>query len=192
MDISQRLTLGISYQLPLGHGKALGGSWGRGLNMFLGGWEANALLTFSAGFPLNSGSQFREAALANGTLWEGTQRPNLIGDPRMPGSVEDRLNNYLNINAFSRPAADTFGTMPRTLPNYRSPGIRNADAAIFKNLMITESKYIQLRLEGFNVTNTPTFATPHMTYGATNFGVIDTYASGRGPREMQVAIKFYF
>jgi hypothetical protein len=110
----------------------------------------------------------------------------------MPGSVEDRLNNYLNVNAFSRPAADTFGTMPRTLPNYRSPGIRNADAALFKNLALTESKYIQLRLEGFNVTNTPTFATPHMTYGATNFGVIDTYASGRGPREMQVAVKFYF
>lgn len=192
MDIPQRLAMGISYQLPLGHGKALGGSWGKGLNMLLGGWEANALITLSAGFPLNSGSQFRESALANGTLWEGSQRPNLIGDPRMPGSVEDRLNNYLNVNAFSRPAADTFGTMPRTLPNYRSPGIRNADAALFKNVTLTESKYIQLRLEGFNVTNTPTFATPHMTYGATNFGVIDTYASGRGPREMQAAVKFYF
>jgi hypothetical protein len=192
MDIPQRLAMGVSYQLPLGRGKALGRGWSRGMDMLLGGWEANALITLSAGFPLNSGSQFRESALSNGTLWEGSQRPNLIGDPRMPGSVEDRLNNYLNVNAFSRPAADTFGTMPRTLPNYRSPGIRNADAAIFKNVTLTESKYIQLRLEGFNVTNTPTFATPHMTYGATNFGVIDTYASARGPREMQVAVKFYF
>jgi len=125
-------------------------------------------------------------------LWEGVQRPNLIGDPRVSGSVKDRLNQYFNLAAFSRPAPDTFGSMPRTLPNYRSPGIRNADAAIFKNIRFTEAKYVQLRLEGFNITNTPTFATPHMSYGATNFGVIDTYASGRGPRELQVAVKFYF
>jgi Carboxypeptidase regulatory-like domain/TonB dependent receptor len=191
-DIPQRLVTTFSYQLPIGKGKPIGNGWGRGLNMALGGWEVNALMTFSKGFPLNSGSQFRELPLQGATLWNGVQRPNLIGDPRMPGSVEDRLNNYLNVNAFSRPAPDTFGTMPRTLPNYRSPGLRNADMAIFKNVALNEVRYLQLRLEAFNVTNTPTFATPHMTYGASNFGVIDAYAGGRGPREMQVAIKFYF
>ncbi|HYM13542.1 MAG TPA: TonB-dependent receptor [Bryobacterales bacterium] len=192
MDIPQRLVLTFSYQLPIGKGKWLGSNWGRGLNMLLGGWEANGLLTFSSGFPLNSGSQFRESPLQGAVLWNGVQRPNLIGDPRMPGSVEDRLNNYLNEAAFSRPAPDTLGTAPRTLPNYRSPGIRNGDVAVFKNVSFTESRYIQLRLEAFNITNTPTFATPHMTYGASNFGVIDNYAGGRGPRELQVAIKFYF
>lgn len=191
-DVPQRLVITFSYQLPFGKGKAFGSGWGRGMNMALGGWEVNALMTFSSGFPLNSGSQFRETPLQGGTLWNGVQRPNLIGDPRMPGSVKDRLNNYFNVNAFSRPAPDTFGTMPRTLPNYRSPGIRNADMAIFKNVAFTESKYVQLRLEAFNVTNTATFATPHMTYGASNFGVIDSYAGGRGPRELQVAVKFYF
>ena len=149
-------------------------------------------MTFSSGFPLNSGSQFRELPLQGGVLWEGAQRPNLIGDPKLSGSVKDRLSRYLNEAAFSRPAPDTLGTAPRTLPNYRSPGIRNANLAIFKNVAITEAKYFQLRLEGFNVTNTATFATPHMTFGATNFGVIDTYANGRGPRELQVAIKFYY
>ena len=63
---------------------------------------------------------------------------------------------------------------------------------MFKNVNLTEAKYFQLRLEAFNLTNTPTFATPHMTYGATNFGIIDNYANSRGPREMQVAVKFYF
>ena len=51
---------------------------------------------------------------------------------------------------------------------------------------------IQLRLEAFSVTKTATFATPHVTFGASNFGVIDSYAGSRGPRELQVAIKFYF
>jgi len=191
-DVPQRFVLTVSYQLPFGRNKAIGSHWSRPLDIALGGWEVNTLMTFSSGFPLNSGSQFREAPLQSPTLWEGVQRPNLNGDPSMPGSVKDRMNQYFNVSAFSRPAPDTFGTMGRTLPNYRSPGVRNADAAIFKNIAVTESKYIQLRLEGFNITNTATFATPHMSYGATNFGVIDTYASGRGPRELQVAVKFYF
>jgi len=191
-DIPQRVVLTVSYQLPIGSGKWIGARWNRGLNMLLGGWEVAGIMTFSSGFALNSGSQFREAPLQSPTLWEGAQRPNLVGDPRLPGSVKDRLGRYLNEAAFSRPAPDTYGSAPRTLPNYRSPGIRNGDLSIFKNVAFTETRYIQLRLEAFNVTNTPTFATPHMTFGATNFGVIDTYAGGRGPRELQVAIKFYF
>ena len=192
MDVPQRLVLTFSYELPFGKGKLIGKSWGRGWDMLFGGWEVNGLLTFSSGFPLNSGLQYRESPLQGAILWEGVQRPNLIGDPRRGGSVESRLNDYFNDAAFSRPAPDTFGTMPRTLPNYRSPGIRNADMALFKNVHFTEARYLQLRLETFNTTNTPTFGPPHMTYGAPNFGVIDTYANGRGPRELQVAAKFYF
>jgi hypothetical protein len=192
MDVSHRLVLTASYQLPFGRGRAIGSGWGRPLDLLLGGWEVNTLMTFSSGFPLNSGSQFREVALQNPVLWEGAQRPNLIGDPSMPGSVESKLNNYVNAAAFSRPAPDTFGSMPRTIGTYRSPALKNADAAIFKNIPITERQYVQLRLEGFTVTNSPTFATPHLSYGASNFGVIDAYAGGRGPRELQVAAKFYF
>jgi hypothetical protein len=191
-DIPQRVVMTFSYQLPIGRGKWLGKNWRKPLNLAAGGWEVSGIYTFSAGFPLNSGSQFRELPLQGATLWEGVQRPNLIGDPRRDGSVKDRLNRYFNESAFSRPAPDTYGSMPRTLPNYRSPGIRNADMAIFKRLTITESKYVQLRLEAFNLTNTATFATPHRTFGATNFGIIDTYAGGRGPRELQVAVKFYY
>ena len=192
MDVPQRLVLTFSYELPFGRGKLIGQRWGRGLDMLFGGWEVNGLMTFSSGFLLNSGLQYRESPLQGGILWEGVQRPNLIGDPRRGGSVESRLNDYFNDAAFSCPAPDTFGTMPRTLPNYRSPGIRNADLALFKNVHFTEARYLQLRLETFNTTNTPTFGPPHMTYGAPNFGVIDTYANGRGPRELQVAAKFYF
>jgi len=192
MDITHRFVLTGSYQLPIGHGKAIGNSWSKPLDILLGGWEVNALMTFSSGFPLNSGSQYRETPLQNGVLWEGTQRPNLNGDPSVEGSVESKLDHYVNATAFSRPAPDTFGTMPRTISTYRSPGLKNLDAAIFKNFAFTEQRYLQLRLEGFTVTNTPTFATPHLSYGATNFGVIDRYAGGRGPRELQVAAKFYF
>jgi hypothetical protein len=192
MDVTHRLVLTASYQLPFGRGRAIGSGWSRPVNLLLGGWEVNTLITVSSGFPLNSGSQFREVALQSPTLWEGAQRPNLIGDPSVPGSVESKLNNYVNAAAFSRPAPDTFGSMPRTISTYRSPALKNIDAAIFKNIYFAEQRFVQLRLEGFTVTNTPTFATPHLSYGASNFGVIDAYAGGRGPRELQVAAKFYF
>ncbi|MGH8631310.1 MAG: hypothetical protein ACREU7_11190, partial [Burkholderiales bacterium] len=90
------------------------------------------------------------------------------------------------------PEPDTYGTAPRTLPNYRTPGIRNGDVAVFKNVAFSESRYLQFRLEAFNVTNTPTFGSPNMTFGDSNFGIINGYAGGRGPRELQVAVKFYF
>ncbi len=184
MDIPQRLVMSFSYELPVGKGKALGSNMNRTANAVLGGWEVNGLTTFSKGYPI-------VPALQGGVLWEGTQRPNLIGDPSMPGSVESRLNNYFNTAAFSRPAADTFGTAPRTL-NYRTPGIKNADLSLLKTVAFKEAMRLQLRLETFNSTNTPTFGTPNSTFGASNFGVISGYAGGRGPRELQVAVKFYY
>jgi len=184
MDISHRLVLTFSYQLPFGRGKAVGGGMSRWADALIGGWEVNGLMTFSAGYPIIT-------ALQGGVLWDGTQRPNLIGDPRRGGRVVDRLNSYFNPDAFSRPAPDTYGTAPRTL-SYRTPGIRNGDVSVFKNFKVREGTSVQFRAEAFNVTNSPTFGTPNATYGANNFGQITGYAGGRGPREVQLALKLYF
>jgi hypothetical protein len=184
MDVPQRAVISFNYELPIGKGKAIGSSWGKPVNAVLGGWSVDGLMTFSKGYPI-------VPLLQGGVLWEGTQRPNLIGDPSTQGSVESRINNYFNTAAFSRPAADTFGTAPRTL-NYRTPGIKNADMSLLKNFHFNESKYLQIRLEAFNVTNTVTFGTPNATFGSSTFGVISGYAGGRGPRELQLAAKFYY
>lgn len=184
MDVPQRLVMSFSYELPVGKGKAFAGNINKKLNAIVGGWVIDSLMTFSKGYPI-------APSLQGGVLWEGTQRPNLIGDPSTSGSVESRINNYFNTAAFSRPAPDTFGTAPRTL-NYRTPGIKNADFSLLKNVYITEAKRLQFRLEAFNVTNSVTFGTPNATFGSSSFGVISGYAGGRGPRELQVAVKFYY
>lgn len=184
MDVPHRVVVAANYQLPFGRGKSFGSSWNGFTNAILGGWEISGIATLSSGFPIVT-------ALDSGVLWNGAQRPNLIGDPNPGGSIESRLNNYFNTDAFSRPAADTLGTAPRTL-NYRTPGIRNLDASVFKNFSFSETKRLQIRAEAYNLTNTPTFGTPNATFGSTNFGVITGYAGGRGPREMQIAAKFYY
>ena len=43
---------------------------------------------------------------SSGQLWNGSQRPDLIGNPNPGGSVSDRLNAYFNPAAFSKPAVD--------------------------------------------------------------------------------------
>ena len=184
MDITHRAVLTFDYLLPFGRGKAIGSNLNRWANALVGGWEISGISTFSSGYPI-------VPSLQGGVLWNGAQRPNLTGDPAAGGSIEDRLNQFFNPASFSRPVADTFGTAPRTL-NYRTPGIKNLDASLFKNVQFTESKRLQLRLEAYNVTNTPTFGAPNAQYGSSSFGVITGYAGGRGPRELQVAVKFYY
>jgi hypothetical protein len=186
-DVPQRGVISLDYQLPFGRGKTFGNGMSKLADAFAGGWEVATILTFSAGYPIITG-------LDSPNLWDGAaQRPNIVGNPCTSGSVESRMNGtFFNADAFSQPDTEVFGTAPRTLPACRTPGIKNADVVQMKNFRFTERKQLQLRLEGFNVTNTPTFGRPDSNFGSHTFGVISGYASGRGPRELQVAAKFYF
>jgi hypothetical protein len=153
--------------------------------MLVGGWEVSGLMTFQSGVPLNITQDA-------GQLWDATQRPNLIGDPSMPGSVVERLNGYFNVNAFQRPPGDVVGSASRALSNYRAPGLRNADLAMLKSFQFTESKRGEFRFETFNTTNTPAFGLPNRAFGSQSFDLITGYMSGAGPREVQLGFKFYF
>jgi hypothetical protein len=184
-DIPQRAVVSFNYQVPVGRGRALGRNMNRLADAVAGGWELSAILTASSGYPIIPG-------LEAGTLWEGTQRPNYIGDPRTLGSPSERIDAYFDPAAFSRPAPDTYGTAARTLPNYRTFGIRNGDFTLMKNFAIAEQKSLQFRVEAFNITNTPTFGRPNSSIGSNSLGLISGYASGRGPRELQMGVKFYY
>ncbi|MEX2260837.1 MAG: TonB-dependent receptor [Bryobacteraceae bacterium] len=184
-DIPQRAVISFNYQLPFGRGRTFGRQMNRIADALTGGWEVSGILTFSSGYPIIPG-------LASGVLWDAAQRPNYIGDPRTLGSPAERIDGYFNEAAFSRPEPDTYGTAARTLPNYRTFGIRNGDFTLMKNFVFAERKSLQLRLESFNLTNTPSFGRPDSSFGSNSFGVIGGYASGRGPRELQVAFKFYY
>ncbi len=184
-DIPQRLVLSFDYQLPIGRKRAFGKNMNRVADALVGGWELSSILTFSSGYPI-------VPQLDSPDLLSGDQRPNLIGDPRTSGPSSQRIQQYFNVDAFSQPDPDVYGSAPRTLPNYRTFGIRNGDFTLMKNFKFTERKYAQLRIESFNLTNTPTFGRPDEYYGSGTFGEITGYAPNRGPRELQLAIKFYY
>lgn len=184
LDVQHRAVVSFVYELPFGRGRTFGKSWNRAADMIAGGWVVSGVLTMQGGFPT-------VIALTSGNLLAGSQRPNLIGDPSMPGSVRDRLDNYFNVAAFSRPATDVYGTSARTL-GYRNPGFSNADLTLGKRFYIRERDSIEFRLEAFNATNGVAFGAPNGSYGGTTFGQITSYASGFSPRQIQLALRYDF
>src|SRR6202158_1898074 len=181
-DVAHRFVATGDWQIPFGHGRRLGSNVNRLLDGIIGGWEVSAFFTLQSGFPL-------QVSQSGGTLWNGTQRPNLIGAPASAGSMHDRLNNYFDQTAFSRPAPDTYGTAARTL-NIRGPRVNTMDVALLTNGRVTDRQRFKFRLEASNVRNHPVFSDPPSSYGASNFGVIS--GTKVGARNVQLGFKHYF
>ncbi|MEK7754241.1 MAG: hypothetical protein AAB654_20115, partial [Acidobacteriota bacterium] len=185
-NIAQRFTSSVTWELPVGRGRKLGMGWSGPLDALAGGWQINALVSMQSGAPLvitNSPNTARALG--------GTQRPNSTGiGAAMDGSVQSRLNGYLNPAAFSAPALYTHGNVSRTLPDARGPRGSNIDLSIFKIFTLRESLRLQFRAEMFNATNTPNFGLPNGGFGTANFGLI-TGQSNR-PRQVQLALRLYF
>lgn len=51
-DISKRLVISGLFELPVGRGRAFGGTMNRGVDALIGGWQVNGIATFSGGAPL--------------------------------------------------------------------------------------------------------------------------------------------
>jgi hypothetical protein len=181
-DVSYRFVwLGV-YQLPFGRGRQFGGGVNRWVDGILGGWEVGSVFTIQASQPLQIGQN-------GGVLWNGTQRPNLIGDPGMPGSVYDKMGAFFNTKAFSQPAPDTFGSAPRFV-NIRGPRLNTWDADVTKSWKIQERHKLEYRFEATNIRNHPVFNPPGSTFGSGSFGQITS--TKIGSRSVQMSLKWRF
>jgi hypothetical protein len=181
-DISHRAVFTGAYEVPVGRGRRFGSNMGRALDLVAGGWQLSGLMTLSKGMPL-------QVTQSGGNIWDGSQRPDLIGNPATSGRVQDRLNGWYNPNAFLKPAIDVPGTASRTL-NYRGPGLNMFDMALLKSFPIKEGQRIEFRLEAQNALNHVVFADPASSFGATNFGQIT--GAKVGNRNVQLGFKYYF
>src|SRR5207248_1974733 len=52
-DVPQKFAILMTYELPFGHGKAIGKSMHPILNGLVGGWQMNGNLTVQSGFPVD-------------------------------------------------------------------------------------------------------------------------------------------
>ncbi len=184
-EVSQRLSIAYTYQLPFGPGRGPLPVAGRIVRVLVAGWQINGIHTFQTGSPLAL-----TTSANNTSSFGGGSRPNSSGkSAKLSGPVSERLNRYLDTSAFSLPAPYTFGNVSRTLPDVRSPGNMNFDFSLLKNVQPREWLRLQLRAEAFNAFNRANFGPPGLSVGARDFGVINSSAEAR---ILQLGLKFIF
>jgi hypothetical protein len=175
-DRRHRLILSWVWELP-----STGSLWTEG-------WQLSGVGTFQSGRPFTiTDDDF------SGFLYASQNpRPNLasgmtLDDQTTSGSVKSRVDGYLNRAAFESSGAQ-FGTLPRN--SVTGPGQNRLDVSLSKITRIAGARSIELRVEAYNVTNTPAFRNPVNDLGSANFGRI-TRTRG-GPRLVQLGAKLRF
>ena len=196
-DVRHRLTTSFLYELPFGTGRKYL-SRGGVLNALAGGWQLAGMLRASSGFPLTVTSGVDRSNTAH-----GYDRPNAVAGVS-PDLDDPSTSAWFNVAAFQMNALGTFGNLGRA--TLTGPGVFSIDFSALKNFNFGGSKYIQLRIEVFNLLNTPNFADPNTNLAQSNWaaagnnsiptpgsGAFGTINSIRGTvpmRQLQFALKF--
>ncbi len=180
-DIPHRFVASAIYELPFGAGRPF--LTGGLASAVLGGWSVNGILTLSAGRPLT--------VTANDTAFTGAgriTRASCIGDP-VPDSFDQTLNAWFDRAAFAANAPATYGNCGAN--TLRGPGSKSMNMSLFRSIALGGDKRMELRLETFNLFNWVNYGFP--AANVSNQGTLGTITSSLGdPREMQLAVKFYF
>lgn len=172
------MTFNSVYELPFGRGRKFMPDANSVVDTIFGGWQVSGIYSFSSGSPLSITAP--GATLGNGR----NSRADVSGDPE--GSNPSTAQWY-NVSAFSVPAQYTFGNSSIGLLD--GPGRHVMDVGLMKNLHITESKYLQLRWEMFNMPNHVNLSNPGTTLNQGNTGEI---TSSGDARVMQFGLKFIY
>jgi hypothetical protein len=184
-DIRHNFVYNSTWELPFG--RSLTGV-ARG---FAYGWQVSGILTIRSGIPFSPVLGFDRARALPRSGGAG-QRPNLVSGCSL-NPVLGGADQYFDPNCFSLPDAGTLGNVPRN--TLIGPGFRTLDLAIFKNVPFGAGRRLQLRAEGFNVTNHVNFGLPASTVfnsagRVTNAGQITSIVGTA--RQFQFGLKLEF
>ena len=168
------------YDLPVGRGHRLGP---RGVaGALLKGWQVSGIITLQSGLPL----AVTQATNFNAFAGFGTQRPDCIANPTLPGDGRT-TSRFFDTSAFQMAPQFALGSCSRN--PVRGPAYGNADVSLAKRTSIGEKMELQFRAEIYNLTNTPPLGSPNVALGAAGFGSI---TSAGDPRVIQLALKVQF
>jgi hypothetical protein len=148
------------------------------------GWELSGLTSVSSGPPVTL-----KTGRDNSLTAVGNDRPNLVGDPSLPGgrSRGDQVIQFFNTAAFVANPTGQFGNVGRN--TLIGPGLSNTDIAVMRNFRLTERFKLQFRSEFFNVFNQVNFSAPVNTVTSSAFGRL---SSALSPRLVQFALKLHW
>ncbi|MPY90149.1 MAG: hypothetical protein GEU99_19775 [Luteitalea sp.] len=181
-DATHNFVYSANYELPFGRDRARGNDWSALTDAILGGWVVSGILQIRSGFPItvNDGSGESLQAVRGG------ERPNRVGS----GEVDDpTIDRWVDIGAFERAPQGTFGDSGVGI--LRAPGYWNVDFVLAKRFPIMAERYGEVKVEGFNLFNHPSFGPPARDISdPDNFGTITSTVGSS--RTVELVFKFYF
>ncbi len=223
-DVRDRVTLNAQYELPFGKGKAFA-SKSRLADELIGGWKTSLIFQAQTGNPIfltssNQGSSYpyqvqdpyavgapyglnsagTSASPTQTQFTCATSTRNLAhwfnpcsfqNPPVVVTSGASAAKNTINANV-----AGVIPSGPRGRVGIYGPGFNRVDMSLFKSFALAfHETALQLRVDGFNVLNTPSFGNPNTSLTGTSAGAItNTRFSGILPdaRVLQVAARLSF
>ncbi len=163
-DAPNQFVISGVYDLPFGRGR------GRAI---VGGWQLSGIIRMQSGFPVTVGR-----IINNG----------------QSGKLDDpSIDRWFNTAVFSNVPAFTFGNTGPFLPDVRTHGLRNVDAVMSKDFVVSikdRKVTTQFRAEFYNLFNHPQFAAPNGTVSSQSFGQVTAIANA--PRDIQFGLKIGF
>ena len=206
-------------ELPFGKGRRYMNQPGLSDRVF-GGWQFTGIHRYRSGpalTPFIAGGQRDFLQLAG---YLGNLRPNLTGQPFYTDIAAGGVNyRYLNPAAFSRPPSFSsapdfsldkgvtvnpayiayysdplrfFGTAAPTYGGLRAQPFFTEDFSLMKKTKITETTYLEIRAEFFNLFNRGRFGLANVNVDDVNFGISARNADIFQPRRIQVGGRFVF
>jgi carboxypeptidase family protein len=185
-DLAHNFVATYDYQLPLGRLSRRG-------RFLTEGWALSGITRVSTGFPVTlstNADNSLQGSNPNGVNNRYLDVPDYNGATVDLNSNPRNGGSYFNAAAFSPNALGTIGTAARR--SFHGPGIFNTDLALLRNIQMTESKVLQLRLETFNLFNLAQFFGPAAVNGNVGSPLFSRVVNAAPPRLMQLALKFTF
>jgi hypothetical protein len=191
-DIRHVFNVNAVYELPFGRGRRYLRSGV--LSAIAGGWEWAGIATARTGKPVTITVSRAAAALPDQNV-TSTQRPDVVPGVSVKPAAQT-MSGWLNLAAFSVPAAGKWGNAGRNLAT--SPALWSIDSALTRRQPVWERATLEFRFEVFNLLNHPQLGVPAASISApATFGritqPINTGATGSGtPRQMEFAMRLSF
>jgi hypothetical protein len=209
-DRTHRLVISYNYEFPFA-------KWFSSMpRKLVDGWSVNGVSTFQSGTPFLI-ADFGAFTLQDTDFINGSRATVGTGQILTSGSTTDRIDNYVNLNAFisgglcvndqnvvvgcADPSSTGFSAITNLGRNvFRGPFQTNHDLSLVKRTNITERVNIEFRAEAFNFLNHPTFQSPQAQGGSFgNYGIVDVstgdssiLATANRPRTIQFGLKLNF
>jgi hypothetical protein len=165
-----RMSFAGTYEVPVGRGRRFLASIHPVADALFGGWSLSTVYMWSSGQFLRFGQLDTD----------GT-------NPRLENPTRDL---WFDTAKFKQATPFTPRTNPWQYPGVTGPGFWQWDATVSKHFPVTERLRLELRFEGYNLTNSFMLGNPNLNVTSSLFGRSTTQAN-QG-REMQYTMRLHF